>query len=119
MPARRDMNQHIAERLGQRTGASRIRTGMRRFLVAIALVALCGCTSDSQSEVRQGKKGLHVNCSGLMSSWNKCYKRAEKACNGDYRVLARSSQEGEEAADYPFGLNPAGYTSRSMIIMCR
>jgi hypothetical protein len=92
---------------------------MRRLVVAMALVTLCGCAADSQSEVRQGKKGLHISCSGLTSSWNRCYKRAEKACDGDYRVLARSGQEGEQANDYPFGLNPAGYTSRSMIVMCR
>lgn len=25
----------------------------------------------------------------------------------------------EEPGDYPFGLNPAGYTSRSMIVICK
>lgn len=92
---------------------------MKGFLVAIAVLALCGCAADSQSQIRQGKKGLNISCSGLTSSWNRCYKRAEKACGGDYKVLARSGQDGEDASEYPFGINPAGYTSRSMIVLCR
>ncbi|WP_263260890.1 hypothetical protein [Pseudomonas sp. RIT-PI-S] len=92
---------------------------MRRFVVAVLMLALYGCAGSSDSEVKPGKKGLHINCSGLTSSWNRCYKRAEKACEGGYRVLARSGQEGEDASEYPFGINPAGYTSRSMIIMCK
>lgn len=92
---------------------------MRRFVVAVAILALCGCAATSESEVRQGKKGLNISCSGLTSSWNKCYKRAEKACGDGYKVLARSGQEGEDASEYPFGINPAGYTSRSMIVLCK
>lgn len=31
---------------------------------------------DRQDQVMR-KKGLHINCSGLSSSWNKCYSKAE------------------------------------------
>lgn len=93
--------------------------GMRGLLLTLVIVSLYGCAGHDESYVKQGKRGIHVSCSGLTSSWNKCEKRAFKACGGDYRVLARSGQDGEEATDLPFGINPAGFTSRSMIIMCK
>ena len=35
------------------------------------------------------------------------------------KVIAKSGDTVEEPGDYPFGLNPAGYTSRSMIVICK
>jgi hypothetical protein len=32
---------------------------------------------------------------------------------------AKSGDNSEEPGDYPFGINPAGYTSRSMIVICK
>ena len=98
----------------------RLRTGMKRILVALAVLALTGCAATSETAVKHGKRGLHINCSGLSSSWNKCYDKAVKSCGSKgYRVLAKSGDAAEEPGDYPFGLNPAGYTSRSMIVICR
>ena len=34
-------------------------------------------------------------------------------------VVLKSGDNSEEPGDYPFGLNPAGYTSRSMIVICK
>jgi hypothetical protein len=36
-----------------------------------------------------------------------------------YRVIAKSGDATEDPGDFPLGLNPAGYTSRSMIIVCK
>lgn len=93
---------------------------MKRILVALAVLAVTGCAATSHTAVKHGKRGLHINCSGLSSSWNKCYEEAVTAC-GDkgYRVIAKSGDAEEEPGDYPFGLNPAGYTSRSMIVVCK
>ena len=79
-----------------------------------------GSFSRSETAVKHGKRGLHINCSGLSSSWNKCFAEADKACGTKgYRVIAKSGDAAEEPGDYPFGLNPAGYTSRSMIVICK
>ena len=91
-----------------------------RILVALAVLAVTGCAATSETAVKHGKRGLHINCSGLSSSWNKCYAEADKACGTKgYRVIAKSGDAAEEPGDYPFGLNPAGYTSRSMIVICK
>jgi hypothetical protein len=56
----------------------------------------------------------------LSSSWDKCYASAANSCAPKgYKVIAKSGDTVEEPGDYPFGLNPAGYTSRSMIVICK
>ncbi len=91
---------------------------MNRFLIVLAVLAVAGCTATSKP-MKYGKRGLHINCSGLTSSWEKCYAKAANSCSDNgYRVLAKSGDAVEDPGDYPFGLNPAGYTSRSMIIIC-
>ncbi|MFK3775338.1 hypothetical protein KSS93_20285 [Pseudomonas xanthosomatis] len=93
---------------------------MKRILLILAILAIAGCAATAKTEVKRGKKGLHINCSGLSSSWDKCYAKAETSCSGKgYKVIARSGDNDEEPGDYIFGINPAGYTSRSMIVICK
>lgn len=93
---------------------------MKHILIALAVLVLTGCAATSETSVKRGKRGMHINCSGLSSSWDKCYAEAEKSCGKKgYRVIAKSGDSSEEPGDYPFGLNPAGYTSRSMIVLCK
>lgn len=92
---------------------------MKYIVIVLALSALAGCAATTEP-VKQTKRGTHINCSGLSSSWDKCYEQATSVCeSGDYRVIAKSGDAVEDPGDYPFGLNPAGYTSRSMIIVCK
>ena len=93
---------------------------MKRILILLMVLAIAGCAATTRTEVKRGKKGLHINCSGLSSSWDQCYTSATNACGAKgYRVIAKSGDNSEEPGDYPFGLNPAGYTSRSMIVICK
>lgn len=93
---------------------------MKRFVILLAVLVIAGCAATSKTEVKRGKKGLHINCSGLSSSWDQCYASAESSCGAKgYRVIAKSGDAVEDPGDYPFGLNPAGYTSRSMIVICK
>ncbi|ERO64739.1 hypothetical protein P308_21955 [Pseudomonas piscis] len=56
----------------------------------------------------------------MSSSWDKCYTKASESCGPKgYKVIAKSGDAVEDPGDYPFGLNPAGYTSRSMIVICK
>jgi hypothetical protein len=97
-----------------------LRIGMKRILILLMVVAIAGCAATTKTEVKRGKKGLHINCSGLSSSWDQCYTSATNSCGAKgYRVIAKSGDNSEEPGDYPFGINPAGYTSRSMIVICK
>ena len=93
---------------------------MKRFLIGLAALAIAGCAATSETTVKHGKRGMHINCSGLSSSWDKCYSEAARSCGEKgFRTIAKSGDSAEEPGDYPFGLNPAGYTSRSLIIICK
>jgi hypothetical protein len=93
---------------------------MKRIVLLIAVLAVAGCAATSETHTKRGKKGLHINCSGLSSSWDKCYTSAANSCAPKgYKVIAKSVDGVEEPGDYPFGLNPAVYTSRSMIVICK
>lgn len=93
---------------------------MKRIFLILAILAIAGCAATAKTEVKRGKKGLHINCSGLSSSWDKCYANAQASCGSKgYKVIARSSDSDEEPGYYVFGINPAGYTSRSMIVICK
>ena len=89
-------------------------------MLILAILAIAGCAATANTEVKRGKKGLHINCSGLSSSWNKCHSKAASSCGTKgYKAVTKSGDGEEEPGDYPFGLNPAGYTSRSMIVICK
>lgn len=91
---------------------------MKYFLIVLAALALAGCAATAKPV--KSKRGLHINCSGLSSSWEKCYEMATDSCESrQYRVIAKSGESADDPGDFPLGLNPAGYTSRSMIIICK
>ncbi|WP_339502581.1 hypothetical protein [Pseudomonas silesiensis] len=92
---------------------------MNKLIVAVAVLALAGCTTNVKTHAKRGVSGIVVDCSGLGSGWEKCRKRAEKECKGaGYKVVTRSDDTKEED-EYPFGFNPAGYLTRTMLVICR
>ncbi|WP_346829814.1 hypothetical protein ABDX87_22300 [Pseudomonas abietaniphila] len=91
---------------------------MKYILIIMAVLTVAGCAANSKPVM--SKRGLHINCSGLSSSWDKCYEMATDSCESkQYRIIAKSGDSAEDPGDFPLGLNPAGYTSRSMIIICK
>lgn len=93
---------------------------MKLLLVVLAMTAIAGCAASAESVTKWKKTGLNINCSGLTSSWEKCYSTAEHWCSANgYKVVARSDQGRNQPEDSLFGFNPAGYTSRSLIVICK
>ncbi|EJM44053.1 hypothetical protein PMI26_02332 [Pseudomonas sp. GM33] len=93
---------------------------MNKLIVAVAVLALAGCTTNAKTHVVRGVSGIEVDCSGLGSKWDKCYKRAAKECGGaGYKVVVRSDDVKEEEDGFPFGFNPAGFLTRTMLVICR
>ncbi|CAI8845176.1 Phosphonate ABC transporter phosphate-binding periplasmic component [Pseudomonas jessenii] len=70
---------------------------MNKLIVAVAVLALVGCTTSAKNHVVRGVSGIEVDCSGLGSKWEKCYKRAARECKGmGYQVVTRSDDLKEE-----------------------
>ncbi|MEZ1315616.1 hypothetical protein QIW53_06315 [Pseudomonas fluorescens] len=92
---------------------------MNKLIIVIAVLVLVGCTTSAKTHAVRGVSGIEVDCSGLGSGWEKCRNRATKECKGaGYKVIARSDDAKDEDA-YPFGFNPAGFVTRTMLVMCR
>ena len=92
---------------------------MNKLIVVIAVLTLAGCTTSAKTHAVHGVSGIEIDCSGLGSGWEKCRKRANKECNAaGYKVVARSDDVKDEDED-PFGFNPAGYLTRTMLVICR
>ena len=89
------------------------------FVAVVLALALAGCTTSAKTHAVRGVSGIEVDCSGLGSGWEKCQKRAAKECKGaGYKVITRSDDAVDED-DYPFGFNPAGLVTRTMLVICR
>ncbi|MGF0236878.1 hypothetical protein ACQR3P_22985 [Rhodococcus sp. IEGM1300] len=93
---------------------------MNKLIVVTAAIALlAGCGTNAKTHAVRGVSGIEIDCSGLGSGWEKCRKRADKECKtAGYKVIARSDNAKDED-EYPFGFNPAGYLTRTMLVMCR
>ena len=92
---------------------------MNKLVVTLVVLVLSGCTTTTKTHVVRGVSGIEVDCSGLGSGWDKCQKRATKECKGaGYKVIARSD-DAKENEGFPFGFNPAGYLTRTMLVICR
>ena len=94
---------------------------MNKLIVAVVVLVLAGCTTNAKTHVVRGVSGIEVDCSGLGSKWDRCYNRAAKECKGvGYKVVARSDDlKGGEEEVFPFGFNPAGFLTRTMLVICR
>ncbi|WP_437883227.1 hypothetical protein [Pseudomonas sp. LRF_L74] len=95
---------------------------MKRLVLLILLMTVVGCSATSKSYEKKGRKGLNINCSGLSSNWDQCEKNAAASCGTrGYKVIARSGDDAssDDSNTFLFGINPAGFSSRSMVVICR
>jgi hypothetical protein len=90
-----------------------------KYLPVVAVVALLSaCTTQVSVHKVRGQEALEVDCSGLGSSWKKCYKQAEKSCRPyGYRELGKSSDYQDDPADGFLGWTPGQYT-RTLMLRC-
>lgn len=87
------------------------------LFVVVGLTSACSSTSVVKRDYR-GMQALQINCSGLGSSWGKCYDKAQHACrSAGYKVLAKTSDIKEEPEDGFLGWNP-GMASRTLFVRC-
>ncbi|NUT67392.1 hypothetical protein [Pseudomonas corrugata] len=92
---------------------------MKKLFMIMIVLVLAGCATGAKTHAVRGISGVEIDCSGLGSGWERCEKRAAKECKGaGYKVITRSD-DAKDDTQYPFGFNPAGYLTRTMLVMCR
>ncbi|MDH2076835.1 hypothetical protein [Pseudomonas atacamensis] len=81
-------------------------------------LALFGCSTVRQEHLTHGHMLVSISCSGLFSSWQGCLDEARRACGDDhYTVMERSNPSADDEPTF-LGINPAGFTSRDMVVAC-
>ena len=92
---------------------------MNKLFLVLSFLVLAACSTSAKTHAVRGVSGIEVDCSGVGSGWEKCNKRAARECGGaGYKVITRSD-EAKEEDQYLFGFNPAGYLTRTMLVICR
>ncbi|MCE0460223.1 MULTISPECIES: hypothetical protein [Pseudomonas] len=92
---------------------------MKKLFPVLVVLVLVGCSTSAKTHAVRGVSGIEIDCSGLGSGWEKCHKRAARECEGaGYKVITRSDDAKDEDW-YPLGFNPAGYLTRTMLVICR
>jgi hypothetical protein len=67
---------------------------MKIIIAMIALLALPGCASTSQTYAPDGSQAYSFNCSGLARNWGMCYEAAGNACKEKgYTVVAGGTDQ--------------------------
>lgn len=85
----------------------------------VGMLMLSACSTVRGEREWHGQELYFISCSGLFSSWNQCFSEAMRRCdNGRYSVVAQSNQAGDDGPEYLLGINPAGYVSRDLVVLC-
>ena len=68
---------------------------MNKILALTAVLALAGCTTASDTLLKNGEQGLTIDCSGEANSWASCYEKADASCAGTgYRIVGTAAKSG-------------------------
>jgi len=92
---------------------------MKRLVVVMAMLVLAGCATSARTHAVRGVSGIEIDCSGLGSGWERCEKRAVKECKGAGYTVVTRSDDAKEEGDFFLGFNPAGFLTRTMLVICR
>ena len=93
---------------------------MNKILALIAVLALAGCTTTSDTYLKNGEQGLTIDCSGEANSWASCYEKADASCAGtDYRIVGTEGTPSLKADDKTLGKDVGNYKSRSVVVVCK
>ena len=86
----------------------------------LAMTALQGCATSSQTYAPDGRPAYTINCSGSALSWDACYKKAGKLCaEKGYDILAQTGEQGSTLAAGQYGLYGGSVITRTLLIACK
>lgn len=93
---------------------------MNKILALIAVLALAGCTTTSDTYLKNGEQGLTIDCSGEANSWASCYEKADASCAGTgYRIVGTEGTPSLKEDDKTLGKDVGNYKSRSVVVVCK
>ncbi|KIH83186.1 hypothetical protein [Pseudomonas batumici] len=93
---------------------------MNKLLALIALLALGGCATASNTYLANGQQGLAIDCSGEAMSWAKCYEKADDSCAGTgYVIVGTDGTPAPKESDKTLGVDVGNFKSRTVYVECK
>ena len=93
---------------------------MKKALTLLALLALGGCATASNTYLADGKQGLSIDCSGEAMSWAKCYEKADASCAGTgYSIVGTDGSPAVKESDKTLGVYVGNFNSRNIVVVCK
>lgn len=94
---------------------------MNKILALTATLALMtGCTTTSDTYLKNGEQGLTIDCSGEANSWASCYEKADASCAGTgYRIVGTDGTPSLKESDKTLGKDVGNFKSRSVVVVCK
>jgi hypothetical protein len=88
------------------------------ILILLSLsISLAGCATSKETYTSSGNKGSSINCSGVLVSWDACYKEAGKICKSRGYTLLDKQESRSSVYNYYYGVNQP-VINRTMLIEC-
>ena len=93
---------------------------MKKALTLLALLALGGCSTASNTYLADGKQGLSIDCSGEAMSWAKCYEKADASCAGTgYSIVGTDGSPAVKDSEKTLGVDVGNFNSRNIVVVCK
>lgn len=93
---------------------------MNKYLALLALLALGGCATASNTYLADGQQGLSIDCSGEAMSWGKCYEKADASCAGTgYAIVGSDGSPAVMDRDKTLGVDVGNFNSRAITVVCK
>lgn len=93
---------------------------MNKPFALIALLALGGCATSSNTYLPNGEQGLSIDCSGEAMSWAKCYEKADASCAGTgYNIVGSDGSPAVAESDKTLGVDLGNFKSRNIVVTCK
>ena len=93
---------------------------MYKALALLALLALGGCATASNTYLADGKQGLSIDCCGEAMSWAKCYEKADASCAGTgYSIVGTDGSPAVRESDKTLGVDVGNFNSRNIVVVCK
>ena len=94
---------------------------MNKILALTAALALMtGCTTTSDTYLKNGEQGLTIDCSGEANSWASCYEKADASCAGTgYRIVGTDGTPSLKESEQTLGKDVGNFKGRSVVVVCK
>ena len=86
----------------------------------LATVSACASHPAAPAASPPGTQAAYsIDCSGSGLTWDDCYKKAQRACDGGYDVVSRSADTADGVKQDRYNTYGSNQVYRTLVVTCR